>query len=78
MNRQDRMLQLVLSDEKLIKAYDIEPDKYSTLHEALYAEDPIVASIAMIIDSIKDNFDESDMKALYTKIQHHLNDRLLL
>ena len=78
MNRQDRMLQLVLSDEKLIKAYDIEPDKYPTLQEALYAEDPIVASIAMIIDSIKDNFDEPDMKALYTKIQHHLNDTLLI
>lgn len=78
MNRQDRMLQLVLSDEKLIKAYDIELDKYSTLHEALYAENPIVTSIAMIIDSIRDNFDESDMKTLYTKIQHHLNDTLLI
>lgn len=72
MNRQDRMLQLVLSDEKLIKTYEIEPAKYTSLHDALYAENPIVVSIAMIIDSIKENFDESDMKALYSKIQHHL------
>ena len=78
MNMQDRMLQLVLSDEKLIKTYDIEPYKYTTLHDALYSEDPIITSIAMIIDSIKDNFDESDMKALYTRIQHHLNDTLLI
>ena len=78
MNRQDRMLQLVLSDEKLIKTYDIEPYKYPTLHDALYSEDPIVTSVAMIIDSIKDNFDESDMKALYKRIQHHLYDTLLI
>lgn len=78
MNRQDRMLQLVLSDEKLIKTYDIEPYKYPTLHDALYSEDPIVTCVAMIIDSIKDNFDESDMKALYKRIQNHLNDTLLI
>ena len=78
MNRQDRMLQLVLSDEKLKKTYEIKPEKYPTLHDALYSENPIVSSIAMIIDTIKDNFDEADMKALYKKIQHHLNDTLLI
>lgn len=78
MTRQDRMLQLVLTDEKLIKKYEIDPDKYPTIYDALYAENPIVVSVAMIIDSIKDNFEESDIKALYTKIQHHLNDTLLI
>ena len=78
MTRQDRMLQLVLTDEKLIKKYEIDPDKYTTIYDALYAENPIVVSVAMIIDSIKDNFEESDIKALYTKIQHHLNDTLLI
>lgn len=78
MTRQDRMLQLVLSDERLIKKFEINPIEYPTLHDALYTQNPIVESIATIIDSIKDNFDESDMKALYIKIQRHLNDNLLL
>lgn len=78
MTRQDRMLQLVLSDERLNKKFEINPIEYQTLHDALYSQNPIVESIATIIDSIKDNFDESDMKALYIKIQRHLNDNLLL
>lgn len=72
------MLQLVLSDEKLTKRYDIVPSEYKTLYDALYADNAIVQSVAMIIDSIKDNFDESDMKSLYAKIQHHLNNNLLI
>jgi len=68
----------VLSDENLIKKYDIDPVDYPSLFEALHSENPIVAGIAMIIDSVKDDFDESSHKTLYTRIQHHLNDTLLL
>lgn len=78
MTRQDRMLQLVLSDEKLIRKYEIDPADYPSIYDALNSENPIVASIAMIIDSVKDEFDKSSHKMLYTKIQHHLNDTLLL
>lgn len=78
MTRQDRMLQLVLSDEPLITKYEIDPADYPSLYDAIHSENPIVASIAMIIDSVKDDFDESSFKTLYTKIQHHLNDTILL
>lgn len=78
MTRQDRILQLVLSDENLIKKYQIDPADYPSLYNALQSENPIVASIAMIIDSVKDDFDESSHKNLYTRIQRHLNDTLLL
>lgn len=78
MTRQDRILQLVLSDENLIKKYEIAPADYPSLYDALQSENPIVASIAMIIDSVKDDFDESSFKTLYTKIQHHLNDTILI
>lgn len=78
MTRQDRMLQLVLSDELLIRKYEIDPADYPSLYDAIHSENPIVASIAMIIDSVKDDFDESSFKTLYTKIQHHLNDTILL
>ncbi len=78
MTRQDKMLQLVLADERLMIKYDIDPDKYLTLHDALYSEDPIVSSIAMIIDSVKGDFEKSDINTLYSKIQRHLNDTLLI
>lgn len=78
MTRQDRILQLVLSDETLIKKYQIDPADYPSIYDALHSENPIVASIGMIIDSVKDDFDESSYKTLYTRIQHHLNDTLLL
>lgn len=59
-NRKDRMLQLVLSDERIIKKYGIDATEYPTVSEALNAENAIVATIAEIIDSIKDSFDLSD------------------
>lgn len=77
-NRKDRLLQLVLSDERIIKKYGIDATEYPTVSDALNSENAIVATIAEIIDSIKDSFDLSDQKALYTKLHRQLNDTLLL
>lgn len=77
-NRHDRMLQLVLSDEKLIGKYGINPADYPTMYDAAGCGNPVVECVVMIINGIKDNFDESDQKALYTKIRNHLNDTLLI
>lgn len=77
-NRKDKMLHLVLSDEKLRSEYEIDPNDFPTIHDALRSENPIVLSVAMIIESITDSFDEADMKSLYKRIQQHLNGTLLI
>ena len=63
MNNKDKMLQLVLSDDKLSSFYEYNPDEFPTIQDALNAENPIVVAVAKIIlatflassSSIQDN-----------------------
>lgn len=77
-NRQTRLLQLVLSDESLIKKYNINPTDYTNIDTAMNADNAVVECIAMIIEGINDQFDETDQKQLYHRIQQYLNNNLLI
>ena len=48
----DKLLYKVLTNETLIKSYEYVPEDYSDLDSALHSENPVVQSVAMIIDEI--------------------------
>lgn len=77
MNNEDKMLRLVLSDNNLCSHYEYNVEEYSTIEEALLAENPVVVSIAKIIRGIDGKTDKSLHKAVYTEVFNYLNSNLV-
>lgn len=78
MNNKDKMLQLVLSDEKLISAYDYKIEEFLTTKDALNSENPIVVTVAKIIHGIERNStDKGAFKETYNEIINYLNQNIL-
>ncbi len=73
---EDRMLQAVLSNEELIRDYNIVPEYYDTLNSAYVAPNPVVEAIATIIKDIKSD-DKGIQREVYKKIINQLNNNLL-
>lgn len=76
MTKDDRMLQLVLSDPDLSEYYEYSPDEYTDIQEALNADNPVVSVVAKIICSIT-NDDHSKRREVYTEIFNNLRNELL-
>lgn len=76
MNNKDKMLQLVLSDEKLISFYNYNPKDYPTVSLALKSDNPVVVVVAKIIDRVSWNTDSSSNKELYSEIFQYLNQNI--
>ena len=49
MNNNDKMLQLVLSDQKMCTKYAYNPNDFNTIRDALRSDNPIVVGVAKII-----------------------------
>lgn len=77
MSNNDRMLQLVLSDDKLISFYEYDPAAFTTIAQALLSENPIVVTVAKIIESIGRNHEKGYYKDTYNEIINYLNKNLL-
>lgn len=77
MNNNDKMLQLVLSDENLSSFYEFDPQEYETIQDALDSENPIVVSVAKIIDGINGNSDKGTFKETYNEVVNYLNQNIL-
>lgn len=77
MNNKDKMLQLVLSDEKLSSFYEYNVKEFSTIKSALDSENPIVVAVAKIIDGIARSSDKGDFKENYNEIINYLNQNVL-
>ena len=73
----DKLLYKVLTNETLIKSYEYNPEDYQDLDSALHSENPVVQSIAMIIDEIKEG-ENITMSNLYSKLFNLLNQKLML
>lgn len=73
----DKLLYKVLTNETLIKSYEYNPEDYQDLDSALHSDNPVVQSVAMIIDEIKEG-ENVTMKNLYTKLFNLLNQNLTL
>lgn len=77
MNNKDKMLQLVLSNDKLSSFYEYNPDEFPTIQDALNAEIPIVVAVAKIILSVRGNLDKGVFKETYNEVVNYLNQNIL-
>lgn len=78
MTNKDKMLQLVLSDERLITAYEYNPEDFLTIYDARNSENPIIVAIAKIIEGIgKTANDKGAFKETYNEIINYLNQNIL-
>lgn len=80
MTQKDRMLQMVLNNEQLMKQYDytFEQLKELDLQEALRSDNTIIVSVARIIRELDGSMDSSKQKEVYKKVFTHLNNNLFL
>lgn len=80
MTQKDRMLQMVLNNEQLMKQYDytFEQLKELDLQEALRSDNAIIVCVARIIRELDGSMDSSKQKEVYKKVFTHLNNNLFL
>lgn len=80
MTQKDRMLQMVLNNEQLMKQYNytFEQLKELDLQEALRSDNAIIVSVARIIRELDGSMDSSKQKEVYKKVFTHLNNNLFL
>ena len=77
MNNEDKMLQLVLSENNLRTYYEYDIEDFLTIEDALKADNPIVVATAKIIRSICESSDKSAQKEVYNEVFNYLNNNLL-
>lgn len=70
----DKMLQIVLSDEKLIEHGGYNPTDYESVEEALDSECAVVVAVAKIIQGVQRNYTP---KEIYTEVSNYLKTNLL-
>lgn len=77
MSNEDKILQLVLSDDKLSSFYEFNSDDYPTVNDALQSDNPVVVAVAKIIFSISGNSEKITQKEVYNEVFNYLNRNLL-
>lgn len=77
MSNEDKMLQLVLSDNHLSSFYEYNPNEFENIEDALEAENPIVVAVAKIIRGINGKSDKSVYKDIYNEVFNYLNQNIL-
>ena len=77
MSNEDKMLQLVLSDNNLYSLYEYNPDDYPTIEYALKADNPVVVAVAKIIHGVNSKLDKGIHKEVYVEVFNYLNNNLL-
>ncbi|MBR5353964.1 MAG: hypothetical protein IK126_09640 [Bacteroidales bacterium] len=80
MTQKDKMLQMVLNNEQLMKQYDYTSEQLNELdlQEALRSDNAIIVSVARIIRELDGSMDSSKQKEVYKKVFTHLNNNLFL
>lgn len=68
----DRMLQIVLNDEKLIAYGEYNVADYETIDQALNADNPIVVAVAKIINGLRKNSSENE---IYNEVSNYLKNQ---
>lgn len=72
-NNDDKMLQAVLLDEKLMKFGNYKPSEISTIEQALDSDNYVINVVAQIIKRIGEGASE---KELWKEINKYLNDNV--
>lgn len=70
----DRMLQTILSDEKLIAYGEYNVADYETIDQALNADNPIVVAVAKIINGLRRNSSENE---IYNEVSNYLKNNII-
>ena len=70
----DRMLQIVLSDEKLAAYGEYDYADYQTVDQALSSDNPIVVAVAKIINGLRYKHSE---KEIYNEVSNYLKNNIL-
>lgn len=78
MTNKERMLRMVLDNQKLQELYDYDKSEYEDLRMALYSDNIVVATVARIIKEYTGSTDESDKKKVYMTVFNYLNDNCIL
>ncbi len=76
MTNEEKMLNLVLSEEILTRNYEIDLEEPLTMEEALYSEAPIIVAIAKVIRELRGQNDRSIQKEVYNEVRNYLNQKL--
>lgn len=77
MNNEDKMLQLVLSDNDLSANYEYDPNDFPTIKAALQADNPLVVAVAKIIIEINGKSEKSVQKEVYNEVFNYLNKNMI-
>lgn len=78
MTNKERMLHMVLDDQKLRELYGYDESEYEDLYVALNSNNIIVSAVARIIKQLDGSTDESDQKKVYMTLFNYLNETLLI
>lgn len=70
----DRMLQTVLSDEKLTAYGEYNVADYETIDQALNADNPVVIAVAKIINGLRRNSSENE---IYNEVSNYLKNNTI-
>lgn len=69
----DRILQSVISNDKLSQWGEYNPSGDETVQDALYSSNPVVKAVAMIIDGQENG---RTQKEIYTQVTQYLTQTL--
>ena len=80
MTQKDRMLQLVLNNETLMKQYGFNAIQIEDLdlQDALHSDNAVIACVSRIIYELDGSNDISKQKEVYKKVFTYLNNNLFL
>lgn len=70
----DKVLQAVLSDERLINQGDYNPADFDTIIEALDSDNAVVCAVAKIIDGKENNATDRE---IYNEVTNYLKSNLI-
>lgn len=70
----DKMLQVVLSDEKLTDYGEYSYADYQTIDQALSSDKPIVVAVAKIINGLHCKYSD---KEIYNEVSNYLKNNML-
>lgn len=78
MTNKERMLHMVLDDQKLQELYDYDKSEYEDLYTAINSDNIVVAAVARIIKELDGSTDESVQKKVYMTVFNYINENYIL
>jgi hypothetical protein len=77
MSNEDKMLQLVLSDNNLSSFYEYNAEDFPTIEDALRADNPVIVAVAKIISGVGGNSENGVQKEVYNEVFNYLIHNML-